>query len=325
MKNTPLKDSMNIDDYQPIDYPRLEDFMVTATPKNSAFIQASMATGREVFPPFSMYLEWFLNNDEIVLPAEYTYKASYPRYLLDASIYEVFNIYNVPMARDLVRELSYNDMFAKYMAQQGYVYHYFMFVKPTSPMKLTPSALEQSLTPDQKILLEAWRQRALTSFVSPDPNDVSAMNYSNFKVLGLRDQKRQLISNVTAPTNVIGPIDISWAYEKHAPVINEAGYARFDRFAIASVVSTINERLKQQANPGVQKYRTGYYVTPGITRQYIMREGEQALSNTGKDISKKTVPMPLPANPLGTKAYFAMIYLELAKRGLIDANGNPTV
>ena len=317
-KITPVKDSMNIDDYQPIDYPRREDFMVTATPKNSAFIQASMATGRDVFPPFSMYFDWARVND-VNLPLEYTYKASYPRYLLDASIYEVFNIYNVPMARDLVREVQNNDMFAEYMAQQGYVYHYFMFVKPTSPMKLTPSALEQSLTPDQRLFLEGWRQRALTSFVSPDPNDVNAMNYSNFKVLGLRDQKRQLISNVT------GPNDIGWAQEKHAPVINEAGYARFDRFDIASVVSGINERLKQQANPGVQKYRPGYYVTPGITRQYIMREGEQALSNMGKDISQKTLPIPLPANPLGTKAYFAMIYLELAKRGLIDANGNPTV
>ena len=332
--------------------------MFEATPENAAFIQASMTTGREIYPPFSMYLEWAIANQDYILgntdyrPKDRLFRRStYPLYLRDASTYEVFYIYNVPEARQLIRLLdvadaagydifgeedyyrrywnerypdTYQRSFFAHMHNQGYRYDYFKYVKdlpitnPGNP--LTPARLQASLTPDQQILIEAWRQRALTPITTPLVEERSHNN-NNMKVLELRNIHEQIANT--------HPLERG---ASQAPVISDIGYSND---AIKTVITDVNSILK------------GVHHTNGLTRQFIMYEGESALAPAGRRYHKYRYPTEVVNGrevhgftdeikitredkdltntrlPLwGTKSYLTMLYLELAQRGIINEQGH---
>ena len=359
----PIQPIPQNDDYQPIATPRPEDFMFQATPENAAFIQASMVTGREIYPPFSMYLEWAIVNKDYILQNTVAYRqryplpneerlfrrSTYPRYLRDASTYEVFYIYNVPEARNLIQLLDHADLddyeirdeddyhrehwaerdpdtyqrsFFAHMHNQGYRYDYFKYVKHlpiTNPVNpLTPDRLRASLTPDQQILVEAWRQRALTPITTPLVDDPSHNN-NNMRVLGLRNIRDQILTGISS----------------QALVIPDIGYSND---AMKRTIREVNSHLR------------GVYDTKGLTRQFIMYEGESALASAGRRYHKYRFPAQVVNGrkvyrftdeikttrlnknltntrlPMwGTKSYYTMLYLELAARGLINEQGQVTI
>lgn len=296
------------DGYKDIPTVPADDWQITATPQNKAFLQATLRTARETYPPFSMYVDYVVDN-----AGSGRYRRSqFPSYLKDATPFEIFRLYKDNYgARGLIQSVQDDDDFVRYMERAGFISLYdILFVKAEivsdlDNSNLTPESLEFTLTDDQRILMEAWRKKALTPFT------------------------------VEGMTNKI-VLDLGQYNELHQPSL-VVPYSPFPKYELEGVIRQVNERLGQSSYGP-------YSNEGGITRRYLMYEGESAVRPAGtrttyqydyisgvqkpvkinlkeKDFIDNTVPQSgsLP------KAYFQMLYMELAKRGIIDADGKVTV
>ena len=294
--------------YANIPTPSPEDFGINATPQSSPILQGGIATAREIFPPLSMYLDWALNNPKW---ARYV-PANIPLFLKDATVYEIFDIYS-DRRNEKIQEVrkfvdDFEDEFIAFMATQGYEMNPYseLFINtrviPTEP--LTPHNLQQFSTPGDLLLRDAWRTAALGPLFK---RTTYYPEIDRVKVAG------QVI--FTGPRTPPAPLTSVMLRTPH-------GYTKD---ALRDVVLDVNRRLKQQGQPGV-------------TRQYIMKPGEQAIGTAGRryfndqtgkdDVTKANRDLsqrPMPMSKRMHQAYYAMLYSELAARGLIDANGQPTV
>lgn len=296
--------------YANIPTPSPEDFAINATPQSSPILQESMATAREIFPPLSMYLNWALNNPTW---ARYV-PADIPLFLKDATVYEIFNIYSphngkIQEVQTFVNDMQTrdNDEFIAFMATQGYKMSRYLTlfintrVMPTEP--LTPRNLQQYSTPGDLLLRDAWRTAALGPLFT--------------------NEDRVEVDTVKVAGNVIYPYQLNDSRPLTKVMVKAPhGYTRNN---IQAVVRNIHRRLQQQGKKG-------------ITRQYIMKPGEQAIATAGRqyfnvregkfDVTKANRDIserPMPISDRMNKDYYAMLYSELAARGFIDADGNPTI
>src|SRR5690606_34287382 len=69
-------------DYYPQDQPRPDEFVFMASPENSEFIQASIETGRAIYPSLETYIQ--VAEEANILPTERN-REQYPSYMRNAS------------------------------------------------------------------------------------------------------------------------------------------------------------------------------------------------------------------------------------------------
>ena len=297
------------DNYYDQPDPRPEEFMIQAEPENAHFIQASIETARNLFPSFELYIQAAQNAN--ILP-EYTRRGLYPSYMRDASSYEIFKIYRgntAALARDFLTAINqdrhehtdnrqrYNQIYpiSQFMQDRGYIYQYVEYVRgdrvpgqaTQRNLPLTPENFVASITPDQAILMEAWRLRALHGGVGQTDNT---------DLLGLRDIVQQYIDQ---------------GFDRR-PVLQTIG---FDTERLKRAIRDVEVRIVAQQPPQLRRHRRiPQEVMVPITRDYIRYEGEQAVNEGGRNINNKG----LATNSRMPKPYYMMLYNELRLRGLLD-------
>ena len=304
----------DVDDYYPQDYPTQGEFNFQTLPENAEYIQALIETGRSIFPS----LETFIRAAEHInaFPRERK-RSGFPLYLRDASTLEIFQIYRgerVGDARDFILSMTtqepgrgepYLSVFQmkardRYMSLQGYKENYFgfaRFVRNDVPSyddtPLTQEAFRNSLTPDQRILMEAWRIKAATGSATRDGQG----NVSLLRLREIRDQ--YYLRNPELESN-------------RAPGIATIG---FDAEKLRNAVLLAIERLPDKQVPRTKAgthniYEEKYHVMP---THYIMYQGDNINDERGRDLRQKKLPM----HPSMSKAYYMMLYNELMTRGLL--------
>ena len=194
----PTPPNIAIGPYYQQDNPRPDEFAFQATPENTHFVQATIETARQVFPNLELFIQMAEN---FGLEREYSNRALYPSYMRDASTFEIFRIYRgdtANFAERLIRRLTnvgnqsvFNretiENMEEFMNARGYESSYWGFANFTAignravarDIPLTSDNFRASITPDQAILMEAWRLKVLHGGVWDD----TAFNQS---VLGLR-------------------------------------------------------------------------------------------------------------------------------------------
>jgi hypothetical protein len=284
---------------QPV--PNPEDFAFNATPENSEYIQAAIATARDLYPSFDLIIQAAQSSDMFRETGE-NFKLArrdlYPSYFKDASTFEIFKIYKEDRAlaaRALIHEVfffhfeNYHNELTDFMEQHGYHDTYGGYVNVNHPAgrismgdtPLTPETFRNSITPDMAILMEEMRKRALTDIRLTDFGSVHGIG----PLLNLKDLREQIVQN---------------GYESNAevPFLKRGGFNRKD---LRDEILRIETRL---FGPRARK--------PRFTRQYVQNQGETAVSEDGRDLTNRmlTLGRRMP------KAYYYMLYNELINRNL---------
>lgn len=288
------------DDYYPLDEPPYDDFRFEVSPENSAFIQASIKTARELYAPFDLFIQASQEIEPGNININFARRNHYPSYLRNSTAFEIFTIYNsereyIRHAKTLINDIQVEpEKYENYMRQRGYIRLYMGFISyfaidnhpainatklgiededlgttfPLTP--LTPNNFRGAITQDQLILMEYWRRKIL------EEKNISLMSYWNLIGSSFKIQSR---------------------YETYTPLITNIG---FSHNVLRNKILEVNEALGT------------------ITREFIMYEGETARSPDNEDISQRKLPLNIGMR----KSYFMMIYNELIKRNVIDENGN---
>jgi len=288
--------------YHEQNQPTLDEYQFNPTQTNTDLIQASVETARAIYAPFELYIQLaqHLGNVEI--------NGIFPSYLRDASPYEIFKIYTgepIFRARQLIDDIVYYEAtdvhdannVLNFMGERGYLFSYVGFVRADHPGQqayrhetpLTPANFHHALTHDQEILMEAWRLKALHGAVS---------HTRNIHLLDIKDILRQ---NDNDDANVY-----------HRRRTDFAPINAFNGFSKASLrEAIINASRELPPADGVGGHRNH------ITREYIRYEGEKAVRSCSS-IPINISTFGLPMNRHIPKAYYMMLYNELAIRGVIQ-------
>jgi hypothetical protein len=175
------------------DDPMIEEFQFQATDYNSEYFQATVETSRLLHPSLEIMIQ---AAEAINAFPELRNRNQYSSYLRDATFFEVNRIYKGPRAEAARKFMLFMDQacvpteeieniykldmtpftaeqieaLRQFMEQRGYRWTYLGFVNINHPAGLarftdTPlnaEILPTTITPDQAILMEAWRKRALT-------------------------------------------------------------------------------------------------------------------------------------------------------------------
>jgi hypothetical protein len=183
------------------DDPVASEFQFNASDYNSAFFQASIETSRLLHPSLEIMIQ---AAEAINVFPELRNRNQYSSYLRDATFFEVNRIYKGPRAEAARKFMLFMDQaqipeeeiwshykydlepftedqitaLREFMRQRGYEWTYLGFVNINHPagrarLDETPLTLENfqaSITPDQAILMEAWRTKALRDGVSLSHN-----------------------------------------------------------------------------------------------------------------------------------------------------------
>ena len=292
--------------------PNPDEFRFQAAPENAHFIQASIETARNLFPSFELYIQ-AAEADGFL--QEHTRRGLYPSYMRDASPFEIYKVYRgnaAAIAREfldrlirLVQEFQNENPDGEdhpitlFMQNHGYLYTYIGFIRADHAagqaqlqnFLLTPENFVASITPDQAILMEAWRLKALQGGVSL---------LDNSDLLGLRAIRGQYNT---------GPRD---RVEDRSPVLQTIG---FEKRRLLDAIRHVADRIR----PHPTTLRRRHHRVPQIeiipiTRNYIRYEGENAVNEWGRNINDKG----LATNDEMPKPYYMMLYNELRLRGLLD-------
>lgn len=215
--------------YYQQDVPNADEWKFKTSPENEEYIQETIRTARRIYPPFELYIQageslgYMENRDtnEVESLGYTSYDRSlYPSYLRDASPYEIYKIYKGPhidRAKNLIKDLSTtedkNSSIIKFFSEKGYNQSYagiIIFSKKDDPAsiddyrEINAKKFKASLTPDQEILMEAWRKKALKSpFYFPNSNAVLNLD----SIVSQYKKRRSL---------------------EHGPVILNMGFRKYD-------------------------------------------------------------------------------------------------
>src|SRR3989304_2373151 len=87
-------------DYYPQDEPNPDQFKFTATEENSAFIQATIESARNMFPSLELFIQGAESvlRDKVDIDPELMQRNRYPSFMRDATPYEIYKIYRGPEA-----------------------------------------------------------------------------------------------------------------------------------------------------------------------------------------------------------------------------------
>ena len=91
------------DNYYPQDDPRPEEFKFQATAENTAFIQATIQTARQLFPSLETHIQ--VAETVNVLP-DLRRRSQFPSYMRDASPFEIYKIYQGEAVLNAIRFLN---------------------------------------------------------------------------------------------------------------------------------------------------------------------------------------------------------------------------
>jgi hypothetical protein len=296
---TSPKRTVKPDDYYPQDEPDVNEFALTATPETSELIQASIQVGRDRYPSFEMYIQ-AAEHMEILYNGRR--RNQYPSYFRDASPFEIFKIYTGEPARSariflteliLDQNRNYNFHGEKseidhFMEQRGYTNFYMGYLNTQDPsvqaylgqLPLTPENFAKTITPDQEILMEKFRRKAL----SPRSVNLEILPASVERGGSIFDEQIDYKEKIQHGGNTHGPTLMPIGFRKNV---------------LMDKIIEINNKLPQLA------------YNNNIIRDYIKYEGEK--DNRGKDIKNKG--LSLDKNNRNT--YYMMLYNELHIRGVI--------
>jgi len=297
------------------DDPQPDEFKFTASPENSSFIQASIETGRLLFPSLETHIQ--VAEAANILEEERR-RGNFPSYMRDASPFEIYKIYRGEAANRakifLNRFLWFpkegdieGPIISRLMNERGYIEQYIGYISANHAagqarrdyFPLIPGNFVASLTPDQEILMEEWRLQALKSGVAV---------LANIDFLGLRDIRAQYTErtyNDYLERKRQGHLRHQQFLEEYPlhdvkslskpPVLQTIGFSVDKlRTAILDVARRIN-------NPHTYKHKQHYI----ITRDYIKYEGEKAELTCGHKKYDIT-DLGLPLNREIPKAYYMM-------------------
>lgn len=296
--------------YRPQDTPTDADFAVTATPENFEYIQAAMETGREIYPSLEQYIqvaEWLQIHypHRIQLGHERLFdRSNYPSFMRDASPFEIFKVYTgsaelgSTLIRVIARIFSGENRLQPPPFMAEYQPTYFGFIRRINAEPLTPETFRASITPDQAILMEAWRQKILHQ---------PTFDFQQGGLIGLDDMLRQLVRNRHGADY----------YYPHEHIHYHLGFKKRDlRNAILNVNATLPPypRFNQENRGGEMRHNR----ISNLIIDHVRYEGETATDKFGRDRRTKKIGLSetLP------REYYMMLYNELITRGLIDATGH---
>ena len=308
--------------YQRQEMPGVDDFVIRATEANSAYIQAAIETGRNVYPN----LETYIQMAELIMPrtdgayydmqgryAELINRSIYPAFLRDASPFEIFKVYQGPGIEAAIllihriaddADVSVNIRQLIETTFPEYVFAYFGFVRrgTANQTDLTPTAFLATITPDQAMLMEAWRTRRMTETV-----------YGTQELLDLRQMQEALMGEVRARRNRArrGEGIARFIPNVQLPKHYHLG---FTRDSLRDAVLAANDRIPQRIGQPLRtenNWRENRI--SNIIVDHIRHEGETAIDQRGEDRRLKKMPI----SESFPKEYYMMLYNELIMRGVI--------
>jgi hypothetical protein len=326
------------DQYLPQDVPTADDFAITASEQNSAYIQAAIATARSLYPPFDNFIDAvnFADNqlaEKILI--EPIKKSDFPSFLEYASPFEIYKIYKgtaVLKARIILNLVFWGNsnyigekigrgevdelvhLVDEFFRERGYSRQYCGYLRDHTRGNieeediippLNPTTFMENITPDQAILMEEWRKKVLSGAVS---------KLRTSALLGLKTMQDDFNHGIEPVPNfnLLRP-----EYEPHFQRIHANSRIKphvnfhlgYNKRSLRNAIRQANKRLPRypEAQPGYQGVMT-------LTRDFVMYEGENTTNEFGVDIKK----WKLPLNKRMPKPYYMMIYNELAIRGYMD-------
>jgi hypothetical protein len=301
--------------YLPQEEPTPEDFAITATSVNTDYLQAAIRTGREIYPSLDFYIQLgellIQNADRITVDPGYydrelgpfINRSNYPLFMRDACPLEIFKVYRglaAEKARRLIRKILYDTRIfiqsreiENFILVNGFSFQYYGLIRSEVLGRyevLSPKTFQASITPDQAILMEAWRKRVL---IDASPSDHNGLNW----ILDLRSIQRQIRDAQNQDRQLLPPTD---------------GYNRQNRglkhFQLGFDLRLLYRAISNASrNIGPNRYKNNIVV------DHLRYEGEEAIDRFGRIRDQKKVPL----NPLFPKEYHMMLYNELMIRGLI--------